>query len=666
MKLKNKISLLTLGTLVSTTTSFVTISLTTHDIRTFRNFELTESDKQYYSNLYTAKNGVFDSLSVLERRQKLLNENHIREFKPSIGIIDLDVVRHLPGMNLPGVKTGIHPESRNSPGGQHATTIASMLGTRSGINPFANVYSAVLREFGTNMDATKRYWDSMFKYFSDNNVSVVNMSLGNRVFDIIEIMSNIINSIDNEVFRKTFNIAKFNDVNAPAMVYKFRSLKDQNDFANNFLSNFWNVNNQFFDFDKFLNSRFRTSRFSPNSTNIKNFKSIFVESVISELVNSYNRLSSVNQLYSDESRFMDSLILKYKIKFIVSGGNDQNMFVSLRRYVEKFKNYEFKDGRANGLKDIDINILAGWVPDALKKSRNTIYVGSINIRNDLSENYSVVGTEFHEDYPFVSTYTGFTTFNDKNSRLFGVNRYIRSYNNDRFSVRRPNFTEFHGTSYSSGLLAGLISLAEYEVGRKLSISEVKAALALTSKHSKAKEDNLTFESNPLYEYTTISKARNRTGYGIPQYDKFIEAIMNKNNIKTISISDILQGKANNIFKDIKLGVADTLEISVSWDYIPNSVYDSNTDGKKWNTKINKNRFLFWINRFTLEALDTKNQLFKSTESQNSFSNTRKLTFTNYTFDEAYLYINLYTKKFFDNMIDERFDGQLTVAWQIHK
>lgn len=636
-------SIASLG-ILSTVSLISTVSLTTNDIIEIKPFKLSQDDIKFYSNLYTGKDGIFDKLNIIERREQLLNERKLRKFIPSIGIIEIGKPKVFDKMMKTGTKEELvyNNSVYNDNFDHHSTLVASLAATRSGVNPFANIYSSALHRSFSYYDL-----EQTLKAFQKKGVSVVNMSIGQSFNINRDIVSKVFDYIKDVHVDFVFNTKKIN----------FRKITIE-DVAEYFEKTITVEANHNFDIgiiatnkDKYLTSAGVHVMLSSLSK------------ALSEVSQEYQKL---NQLYSSWSRLFDTFALKYNMKFFVSAGNLQETASTTAKYYDDLSSLGYRPQAFYEKFKFQIR------QDTWKLGRNIFYIGALENTTHKTVPYSTIGTNYNEDYPFVSAFVGFSGFYNKYNSSKNVHPYIRSYNNN-YSYKNPlglgSFTLFHGTSFTAPLVAGMVSLLEYDLQRVITPSELKTALALSSVKSSAYESaNADKTNNYDHEQKTRNGAFHRSGFGYPLYNKLREFFIKRNQKTKNKFRAINNGNSTKYaFSKVVIPPNKTLKVALSWDYISNLRYDNFADDVSWEDNNNKLKFGRYIDALKIVLKDNYGKIIQ--DEYDNFSNpiystVRTITFKNTTNRNKVLSIGIKVISKNDNVVKINNDGDFSIGYTI--
>ncbi|SJZ48014.1 S8 family serine peptidase [Mycoplasmopsis verecunda] len=467
--------------------------------------------------------------------------------------------------------------------GEHANTIVDLMAGINGISRYSDIYSARvgwnIPDYPSNSNLTKFEWETyhwnkqlvkILRGMLYNNVSVVNMSLGfqtpfeifNRVkwYRSISKFEKYINHLsfiskleqkniwdETEEWWKN-KLSKYQLIIEDISVqsYKMQALYILNFYyrimaSSELYLSFWNI---FIDSDSSSNklvineySRINDvfdipenvkDEFNKLNKNIEaNFFETWLTSYIKylwsdvitkgetefeqvEFNKNINKFYNKFYLLNSFSEIIDSYANLYNMKIVISAGNSEGNLHILRylsKYVKELQN------KNNKYTNTEFDILNNTQPG--KNSKNAIYVGSVNPWGYPS-NFSTQGELFREDYPLVSS--------------SGETKWNFNGNNEKIGLEK----ELIGTSFAAPTIAGFITLLEAKLNRRISIPEIKSALATYSKQYALGGNDVYYYfgdkggtlNGAEYQGIHENNALHLSGYGVPDFKKVLASLKN--------------------------------------------------------------------------------------------------------------------------------------------
>ncbi|MHA3795996.1 S8 family serine peptidase [Mycoplasma sp. VS31B] len=588
--MKYKKILFSLGTIIGVSTiSIPTISANTN------------KDSKNYAGEYFEKNFVNNTQDVFEKYWNNLNVNYLKNEVQNIkgvnvGIIDGDTVDPFlfirdkdeklytitskntikkngdnkfyyepieEKFNYTDLKNYNHNARKSQ---RHSTTIANILAGKYGVTSKSDVYSAKINDKEWENEA---HFNKILESFRQNNVKIINMSLGDRSyfrrfisihfssfseslfkfyrkqthfqgrisFDTIR---DFYKSDENKIsFMKDLDLKFENEDDLITKIYFnmiFSYIDNKSSKNLNIVNQMWR---DFFGYDRKISEYVAgdLTRLLENEGEkelvkkeyktyakkfLNKFEQIFLkkylwasvyEQKFSEF--SWQKLQALIKddaekkvYYGDfKSKLIDEYSRNYGMKFVISAGNDEEDLFLLRLIN--------KENKSNSLQDYyPINYYNLDSIQINKSAKNAIYVGS----TDTLGNHSIFSTQGdydRDDYPFVSSY-GEMKFDElKINPEYFKNPYVASL-----------FSWIVGTSYAAPSIAGGIALIETKLNnqnKNLTISEIKSALMSSSKYKAWNDDYFNFKSDWMNsndaEGYLLHKANSHVilGYGTPDF-----------------------------------------------------------------------------------------------------------------------------------------------------
>ncbi|SJZ62129.1 S8 family serine peptidase [Mycoplasmopsis verecunda] len=457
----------------------------------------------------------------------------------------------------------------------------------------------------------------------------------------------------------------------------------------NFTNNYKNIKDHIISYQRFINDK--TWMGYLNYYNINNSNKYNTEQIQQNKTNLNHIINLVNYLFN-HNKMLYSLKLRYSDKY-------SNKFAPWN-FSDDFDKYHFGSGTSNA-----------------------IYVGALNYNNQPTRFSSFLNKKDY--YPLISAYGLFGEYyNPKN--VYGIEPYIKYVDDDKKQKvvldddligyknkylekrsiksefikkyskndKNSNLTEveeefnnyveylsyFSGTSMSSPMIAGLLSLFQTKYKVILTPEEARLLLVNSSNYASTSIEKvyireLDYEINK--EFWKANHSKNKTGYGIPKffkmkeiYDASIKSLVSNGQ----KVSDLLGSGFNEYvikqeFNDLGIKDLDRLKYTasfnnVSYDELINNYFmkwaNNNFDRKilnavykhlKWHEE-NKGYYQS-SNVVDLEAIvkfiDNEGHIFKRYKwSNSSNANVEQIYFGKYrNKDYPELTINIIFRQFLD-------------------
>ncbi|MFV8418716.1 S8 family serine peptidase [Mycoplasma sp. Sp33II] len=576
--------------ILSTSAETNTVSNMDSEIKINENNSFTISNVEYeilrdFYKPYYDKLGLKYHLDQYSEGDSLDKDNPYNK----VGIIDLQPsdFSYLPS-KLKGFNIEIDPIIKNQLPNEydgHGSTVASIIGTDTGINKKAHIYYSAIQPYGYE------HYEEAFKYMRDQNVKLVNFSFSN-----IKPWKYWWNFIDNSDFNKEINVeierklGKWIDGNYNDSI----SYKDKWDFSkeiddkkiyeyinnnhidiiplienllyslmiinhqelyNNFLNMTKEINNSFEKYANKYGMKFVVSAGNDNFlwNSIQKFRYIFsndYDSFKDLIIYLYQKSSNINTNVPTDT-FNDRAKIQLGIKYIAYNA-DKLSKLFVKSATDDGQNF------LDNILQLEENIFS------LKNSRNVIYVGAVNYNNEPAKfsEYSITNNEV---LPFVSAYGEYSDTDDayikeklgaKNTRNYKYNlfsnslwkngldsnaflekKYIDFSPKEKLSFLVQKMKEFNGTSMAAPMITGLISLLQTEYHKNFSISEIKTLLSASSTYANTHATILKgVDSNTRVENWRENRSKSKTGFGIPKYFK-IKKFLDNNELKHFKNND---------------------------------------------------------------------------------------------------------------------------------
>lgn len=281
--------------------------------------------------------------------------------------------------------------------------------------------------------------------------------------------------------------------------------------------------------------------------------------------------------FSEWAKIMDEYSENHKVIFVNSAGNNNKTFKWIYNQMKRIRDYETDNELISKIDAILLKFIKKeyFLLRSVTQSFNSISVGCLNEKKEIADFSSPINREFEPSKALISAIGHFNFKWNENQKTNYYQKLIETFNNSR---------TVSGTSYSSPIIAGLISLIisiyDYTIKWTIDAADIKNILVLNSIYAKdTYDDTSSIFNDTMNKYNGIL-SKNRSGYGLPNWVQIRKYLTKKSkNNKWILIKNkekwTWNGREKAITSKEKFDIKHNsrFKFSLSWLDSPKTIED---------------------------------------------------------------------------------------------